>query len=434
MLPADYPERRLLADEVHARPPEALTAPLDVDYMAVLTTPDTRAELWAHALSLFDRMGRPAPAPGTTYVAATVGDQRIVLERHSEFIRCMAIGPPRHGPGFDGPSFEAFPADWMPGFTGRLLVGTRVKFLRRYDFPAVDPERLSASHFAGNGIVGATLAGGLGSAFTDFRIHADGCGRLVMIDEGLQPRQAGRMLQRLLEVDTYRMMALLALPVARRIWPQIERGEVDLATIASGIAQGVAEQEAALLERLMTLEASVQRLTSEHHYRFSASAAYYDLVRTRIDDLREQRIEGLQTFREFTERRLAPAMATCRTAATNLSLLSTRIAQTTQLLSTRVEVTLAEQNRARLADLAIRAKQQLQLQRTVEGLSVVALTYYVVGLLAYVFKGARAGGSHVDPDYAVGLAVPIALILIGLGIRWASHHLGALGAEKDDRA
>lgn len=432
MLPADYPDRRLLADEVHARPPEALKAPLDIDYMAILTTPDQRAAQWAHALSLIERMGQPAPAPGTNYVSVMIGDQRIVLERHSEFIRCMSIGPPKHGPTFEGPSFAAFPAEWMPGFEGRLLVATRVKLLRRYDFPAIEPERLSATHFNGNTIIGATLANGLASAFTDVRIHADGCGRLVVIDEGLQPRQAGRMMQRLLEVDTYRMTALLAFPVARQLWPHIERGETDLAAIASGIAEGGTADEAALLERLMKLEASVQRLTSENHYRFSASAAYYDLVRTRIEDLREQRIEGLQTFKEFTERRLAPAMATCRTAATNLSLLSTRIAQTTQLLSTRVEVTLAEQNRTRLADLATRAKQQLQLQRTVEGLSVVALSYYVVGLIAYLFKGARAGGSPIDPDYAVAIAVPITLIVIGLGIRWISHRLRHRSGDKDD--
>jgi uncharacterized membrane-anchored protein len=189
-----------------------------------------------------------------------------------------------------------------------------------------------------------------------------------VFDSGMQPRQAGRMVQRLLEVDTYRMMALLALPVARSLWPVIEGFEQDLVKLSNEIALEGETEEAQILERLTRLEASVHSQYAEHHYRFSASAAYYELVQRRIDELREVRIEGLQTFREFTERRLAPAMSTCRTAAGNLDGLSHRISRTTQLLSTRVEIARETQNRTLLEGMARRAQQQLKLQQTVEGL------------------------------------------------------------------
>jgi uncharacterized membrane-anchored protein len=234
----------------------------------------------------------------------------------------------------------------------------------------------------------------------------------------MTPRQAGRMVQRLLELETYRMLALLALPVARGLAPHLDASERELARVTAALAAAAeAKDEPALLDRLTRLEAEIEDRQSSNHYRFSAAVAYHELVQRRIDELREERIQGLQTFQEFTERRLAPAMSTCRAAAARQESLSRHVARATQLLSTRVDVARERQNQAVLESMNRRAKMQLRLQQTVEGLSVAAVTYYVVGLVGYAAKGLNAAGVGIDPDVAQGVSVPVILLLVAFGIR-----------------
>jgi len=280
-----------------------------------------------------------------------------------------------------------------------------------------DHELIAGRSFGGNALVGAVIAGGAAAAYTDFRIHADGFSRLLVQDRGMKPRQAGRMVQRLLEIDTYRILALLALPVARDMAPFLTRCERELADTAKSLEGSSAKDEPLLLDRLTRLEAEIESRQADTHYRFGAAAAYYELVQRRIVDLREDRIEGLQTFREFTERRLAPAMNTCRAVAQRQESLSQRVARTTQLLSTRVDLTRERQNQAVLESMNRRAKLQLRLQETVEGLSVAAVTYYVVGLVAYAIKGLKAYGADVDTDLVVGASIPVVAVLVALGVR-----------------
>jgi uncharacterized membrane-anchored protein len=265
-------------------------------------------------------------------------------------------------------------------------------------------------------VIGSRIADGAGEAYTDFRLY-DGCSRFYLRNRSMSPRQAGRMLQRLLEIETYRMMALMALPVAQQLTPFLTGAERELSQITTLLAESTEADEPVLLDRLTRLEAGIESRESAHAYRFAAAAAYYELVQRRIEELREQRIQGLQTFREFTERRLAPAMNTCRAAAARQESLSQRVARATQLLSTRVDVTREKQNQAVLESMNRRAAAQLRLQQTVEGLSIAAITYYIVGLVGYAAKGAKAAGFAVNPDIAMAVSIPLVLALGVLAIR-----------------
>ena len=233
----------------------------------------------------------------------------------------------------------------------------------------------------------------------------------------MTPRQAGRMVQRLLEIETYRIMALLALPVAREIGPLLNESEQGLAKITAAIADAHEEDEPVLLADLTRLEADISSRQSRNHFRFSASAAYYRLVQRRIVELREERISGLQTFQEFMERRLAPAMDTCQAAMRLQQSLSDRVARATQLLSTKVDITREQQTHAVLESMNRRAKLQLRLQETVEGLSVAAVTYYVVGLIAYLGKGLKSSGVGLNVDLLVAISVPLVVLSVVLGVR-----------------
>ena len=252
---------------------------------------------------------------------------------------------------------------------------------------------------------------------SDLRLDANGFIRFLLLDHGMSPRQAGRYAQRLLEIETYRMMSLLAFPLAKDVAPALTAAESRLAHIAERTAAEQGDQEAALLDDLTRLAAEIERSESRSRFRFGAAAAYYRLVGQRIGELRETRIPGVQTLQEFMDRRLAPAMATCASIASRQSELSARIARASQLLRTRVDVALERQNQSLLASMDRRAKLQLRLQQTVEGLSIAAITYYVVGLVGYLAKGLKSLHLPVDPEAASAVAVPIVAIGAWLALR-----------------
>jgi uncharacterized membrane-anchored protein len=231
-------------------------------------------------------------------------------------------------------------------------------------------------------------------------------------------------LQRLFEIESYRVMALLALPLARAHAPRILAVERSLASLAEQIAESDGGDEA-LLGKLTTLAADVESALVASQYRFSASRAYYELVRSRIAELQERPLPGIQTIDEFMTRRLAPAMATCFSVSQRLRDLSERVAQASGLLSTRVEIAREKQNQALLASMDRRARLQLRLQQTVEGLSVAAITYYVAGLVGYVTKGLKASGLGIDPEISIALAIPAVLILVTVALRRTRRKLGA---------
>ena len=415
LLP-DHPQRVELNDEVHARPPESLVPPLRLTFLALFSDLSMREREWQRVCELARRCGVSPPPEGANHFSADLGPFRLKWERHSEFTRYKFTVAGAGEDPFAVPAIAAVPPEWVAALPGEVLVAAHLALVRAPETP-LDFEAFSARLFGGNALVGAAIGAGAGTALTDFRIHADGYSRLLVHDRGFSPRQAGRMVQRLLEIDSYRMLALLALPVARQLAPFLTQREQELAQITTALATGHGADESGLLDRLTKLEAEIESREAAHHYRFNAAAAYHDLVQRRIAELHEERIQGLQTFREFTERRLAPAMSTCRAAAVRLESLSERVARATQLLSTRVDITREQQNAAVLESMDRRAKLQLRLQETVEGLSVAAVTYYVVGLVGYAAKGLKAVGMAVNPDLAMGVSIPVVAIVVALGVR-----------------
>ena len=418
ILPPSHPQRLELNDEVHARPPEALAAPLRLTYLALLADPARRDASFEAVADLARRSAIPPPLPGASHVSADFGPFRLKWERHTEFSRIMVITPGADAADpFASPAIDALPPDWVQALPGRLLVATHLALLPAGE---ADPDTLAARLFAGNGLIGGTMSGGAARVFTDFRIHG-GFSRVLVEDIRTTPRQAGRLIQRLLEIDTYRMLALLALPLARELGAPITASERRLAEITEALVTARSADEPELLESLTRLAAETESREARTLYRFSASEAYDALVQRRIAELREGRMEGMQTLQEFMERRLAPAINTCRAMAARQDALSRRVARATQLLSTRVDLTREQQNQVVLANMDRRAQLQLRLQETVEGLSVAAITYYIVGLVAYVAKGLKAGGLHLDVDLVTGIAIPVVAILVAFGIRQFRH-------------
>jgi uncharacterized membrane-anchored protein len=412
-LPADHPARLPLNNEVHARPPEALPARTRVTYLVLFGVLDM-----APVTDLCKRYGIQPPAESANHFSADLGPFRLKWERHTEFTRFWFLVPARGTSKlFEETALQAVPKDWLEALPGEVLVANHVELLP-LPKPKLDEDKLSQQYFDGNALVGAMVAGGLGKAYADFRIHPDGFGRVLIYDNGMTPRQRGRTVQRLLEVDTYRVLALLGLPLSRELMPKLGEFERNLGAITTAMKGADEADEPGLLDRLTKLHADVVRQHTGSQFRFSAARAYADLVALRISELREGRIEGLQMFAEFTERRLSPAMRTCEAAASRLATISERVARATQLLSTRVDISREKQNQALLESMDRRAHLQLRLQETVEGLSIAAITYYIVGLVGYAAKGAMAAGLlPVSSDVVTALAIPVVLIIVALGVR-----------------
>ncbi len=414
-LPTDHELRLELNNEVHARPSEPLQAPLKLSYIALHTDWDLSIKDIEPVAMLAEKYDQKLPHLKIKHHSADFGSFRLKWERHTEFTRYLFISPMTGDDAFVSPIINQLEPDWLSALPGRILVATNVALVRRQN-PPNDYESLSKKRFNGNVLVGSAIDGGVATALTDFKIHENGFGRLWVADHGMKARQAGRMIQRLLEVDTYRMLALLTLPLTRTLSPHVNESEQELAEITHALTQS-GEKESNLLERLTSLQAEIESHHSQHHYRFSAANAYYSLVERRIQELREQRIRGLQTFGEFTERRLVPAIDTCRMVANRQESLSTRVARATQLLSTRVEMTRREQNQKVLHSMNRRAELQLRLQTTVEGLSIAAITYYIVGLVSYLTKGAEGAGLLEKGYIITAASIPLVAIAVAFGIR-----------------
>lgn len=424
MLPPNHALRGELNDEVHARPSDALDTPSRISYLVLLSDDElrssvrsgTRDQEWQHVLALIARCGGAAPERPLNHYSVDLGAFSLRWERHTEFTRYTFIALGTTGDPFARTALQEVPPDWVAAIPGEVMVASHGALLPQPD-AALNYDEIAGRWFEANMLVGSRVGDDAGIALTDFRVRDDGFSRFVLFDRQLTRRQAGRTVQRILEIDTYRMMALLALPVARELAPFLTRCERELSQVATTLEHVTDDDEASLLDRLTRLEAQIEGREADNHYRFGAAAAYYELVQRRITELREQRIHGLQTFGEFTERRLAPAMNTCRAVAARQESLSQRVARANQLLSTRVDITRERQNQALLESMNRRAKAQLKLQQTVEGLSVAAVTYYIVGLVGYLAKGAKAAGLPVNPELLMAISIPVVIVLAGFGIR-----------------
>lgn len=429
LLPPDHDERIALSMEVHARPPEPLETPSRASYVAVLVDPAQREAERAHLVTLCQRYGVAPPEPGRTQFSARLDALRFKWERHGEFsgytFYAAGLGPRR----FADTAVEGLPAGWLAQVSGRTIVAAHAELLPRPEGGAPDPVAF-ADAFGGNIVVGAAIGEGSGHALTDFRIHADGFARFLVFDGGFTQRQAGRMLQRLFEIEAYRTLSLLALPLAYQLSPVVRTVEAELAELTQAIAREGGDDES-LLQRLSRLAAEVESALASSQFRFGATRAYHALVTTRIAELREQRLPGIQTIDEFMARRLSPAVATCGTVSQRLHDLSERVAQASALLSTRVSIARERQNQALLAATARRAQLQLRLQQTVEGLSVAAIVYYLAGLVGYGAKGLKAMGLKLEPDLVVALAIPVLLAAAFWVTRRVHHRINTAEAGGD---
>lgn len=415
--PPVHPQRVALHNEIHARPPEAMTAPLALSHIVMVGDAGQREASRAHLAALLRDHHLPAPDAQSTHIRMDLGAFRIRWELHTEFVTWTFSRPLEAG-GFgdrEPPvATEEVPQDWLAGLPGQGLAALHLWVLPTQVFGSGS---LVKHVLREDTLVGATVADGLGEAYTDFAVHADGFSRMVLLAGSATPRRLGRLVQQLLEIDTYRMAAMLGLPAARDAAAVLGHAERELAELAGSIRDAGRDEEPQLLDRLTKLAGEVEGHYAATHSRFSASAAYFELIDRRIADIAESRLGGLQTLGEFINRRLSPARATCEWSVRRQDALSQRVSRISNLLRTRVEIEQQQSSQALLAAMNERQGMQLKLQATVEGLSVAAITYYIVGLVSYLAKGLQALGWPFSPEATAACAIPLAAAAVWLSLR-----------------
>ena len=418
-----HPGRAALHNEIHARPPEAMELPLAISHVVMVGDASAREASRNHVCTLLRNHHLPQPDASSTHIRMDFGLFRLRWELHTEFVT-YTFARPLEPDATENllrerepqAASDVVPRDWLAQLPGECLCSMHLWVL---------PQPASASHVLvkhllhEDTLVGAAVADEQGQVFTDFTIHADGFSRMLLLvgqgSLGMTQRRLGRLVQQLLEIETYRMAALMGLPAAHEAYHALATAERELAELAQAIRVTSRDAEAQLLDRLTTLAGQVESQHAVSHSRFSASAAYFELVDKRINDIAESRVSGLQTIGEFMERRLTPARSTCEWATRRQDALSQRVSRMSNLLRTRVEIEQQQSSQALLAAMNRRQDLQLKLQSTVEGLSVAAITYYIVGLVAYLAKGLQQAGWPFSAESSAAVAIP----LVVFGVWWS---------------
>jgi len=420
----EHPLRQRLNNEFHARPPIPLLGAMLVSHL-VFKHSATAAQAEKENLSKLCQ-GHVCTAidSSESHVLIETGAFRMRWELHTEFSSYTFFQPLTPGQELDpeATAFDAVNPEWLKGIPGKLIVATHVEVRAADEMP---PESVLAGLSPdGRTMVASQVADNAAWIFTDFKIN-NGFSRFLVINASMTQRQAGRTVQRLVEIETYRMMALLGLPVAKEVSKWLYTGEKELAALMDriGLAKG-GDDERDILANMSRLAAEVEHSVARTTFRFGAARAYHGLVMQRIEELREQRISGLPTFAEFMQRRLLPAMNTCEAISRRQEELSARVARNSQLLRTRVDIELERQNQELLAQMNRRAKLQLHLQEAVEGLSVVVLTYYGSQLVQYLAKGTK-DLHHLNTDLITAASIPLIAGLVAWGTRRMRKKLAA---------
>ena len=414
-----HPQRAALHNEVHARPPQALVAPLAISHLGMVCDAAQREASRAHIAALLHDLHLPLPDPQASHFRMDLGQFHIRWELHTEFVSwtfMCALAGERLGEVEPEPAFNAVPQNWLAALPGQCLSSLNLWVTPS---PAFGASALIKQLLLEDSLLASRVAGGAAEVYTDFCMRSDGSSRMVLLIGNLSPRRLGRLVQRLLEIETYRMAALLGLPAAREASAILSSAERELAELASAIRSATAQDEPLLLDRLTKLAGQVESQHAATHSRFSASAAYFELVDKRISDIDEAALPGMQTIGEFMDRRLSPARSTCAWATRRQDALSQRVSRISNLLRTRVEIEQQQSSQALLATMNSRQHMQLQLQSTVEGLSVAAITYYIVGLISYLAKAAHSVGWSWSAESTSALAIPV----VALAVWWSLRRL-----------
>ncbi|MEM1132862.1 MAG: DUF3422 domain-containing protein [Pseudomonadota bacterium] len=332
-------------------------------------------------------------------------------ERHTEASTITLILPANMPSKLSDPYLH-----WLEKWPGAILRATRVR--------VVPGEKEVATNLEAMGMVDSDMVccdvNGALRIWSDFGIHKDGFGRLLVLAGDVSDVERGRIVQRVQELGNYRNMALMGFPMVQKYGPDVDELEQQLSHHAEQVAQAADEDnDDALLQQLADISSRLELIRSATGFRLSATTAYAEVASDRLQALEITPVEGYQTLTEFTERRLVPATRTCATFQARLTRIAERVSRVMHTLDVRIDTRIKAQNLSLTQSMERSTLLQLRLQTLVEGLSVIAAAYYLVGLIGYMVKGVSALQKGYWPEIIMGaITIPV-IVIIWLFV----HHL-----------
>ncbi len=413
-----------LNNELHARPDMQLSSPARICQFLKLTgevDADRERQIFA---SMCEKAGQSIPAESGRFHIAQAGPATIKWEQHTEATSYTVAVPGNSTPLFSQSAESFLPGEFSQHLQQGLLASVQIEVVPESSLAGEDGYHLAAGLFGSETIVGGWMSDRFASVWTSFHQDRQGFIRFLIIDHGISDSRLGRLIHRLVNIESYRMLALLGLPVARDVMRAANDLESDLDDVISRLAAnpGTDEQEE-LLVSLTDIAAQAEHIAATSAYRFAASKAYGRIVKERFVEVREEIQHNAERITVFLSKRLGPAMRTCEAAELRIQTISDRISRTVRLLNTRVDIVNRKQTQEMLVSMERQARMQVQLQMAVEGFSIVAISYYGTGLLGYLLKSAQKLGVPVDVTLIQGLSLPLVAVIAWTGLRLAKRKL-----------
>jgi uncharacterized membrane-anchored protein len=416
--------RVALSNEWHARPLMMMGAPLRCSHLVCLRGDRSLAQRREAFAAFCSAQGQSEPNATSRHHSIQVGNCLVKWEGHTEADAFTLLVPGNGEPLFSAPALDFLESGMRADLEAARFVGVHIEVIPDDGQPLEDRVARARSLLGAAQVYGGSFSEGLGELWSSFRLDAQGFLRLVVNDFGLGEARLARYLQRILEIESYRLLAMLALPTAREVMATLGELEPELDDVMEELAHHDADPaQERQLARITRIAARVEHVAATNAYRFAAARAYSDIVDRRLAELDEERNGVTSRYSTFLTKTLQPAMRTCEAAERRTQELAQRITRATQLLDSMVDMDQKKQNQAILESMAERASLQLRLQQSVEGFSIFAITYYAVGLLGYLLKSGKEIGLPLDANLLTGLSAPLVLAVVWLSVRRVKRHL-----------
>ncbi|MEM7256778.1 MAG: DUF3422 domain-containing protein [Pseudomonadota bacterium] len=410
---SDHPLRYPMTNELHARPFPAVASSKCVAYLAIKSESNSGARDREadkhHLVALLDRYGASHPQPGATHYYSELGNYQLRWESHTEFFTYTLIGDLNVAESWDSRLFEVYPQDWLAEAPGSLIASALVR-IEPANVQESQWQRMSEWFVPESLAVSEILEGQIVAA-SDFRIDHSGHSRFVaFVQPNVDERRTGRVVQQLCEIETYKTMAMLGFNHAKTLSPTMREMDSRFMQLTSKVSGALTMPDETLHE-LLRVSAELEDTVAKSSFRFGATTAYESIVYQRINGLREAQIHGQQTLGDFMSRRFDPAMRTVKSTQDRLLKMAERAQRAADMLRTRVDVQRSSQSQALLKSMNKRAETQLRLQRTVEGLSIVAISYYAVNLVMFLLAP-LADRLAVSGTMLKAIATPVVVVCV----------------------
>ncbi|WP_114563138.1 DUF3422 family protein [Ephemeroptericola cinctiostellae] len=391
-MPIKPPMQSNLYHETHARPYLTVGTPSVVGHVLFWKGGTHSKTLWHIAQSLIAQYYPILTGTTAPFFEYECASHRLRFEQHTEFDTLTLTQPLRTIHGIDQVNpLDLLDPTQLQACSQDLLVKTLV-YVVPDAISSIGIDSGTFEHPQLQAIMdpkyGAYVLEKRAAVFTDFDLDTKGFSRFVIANQSLNDSTVGRVVTRLLEIENYRIMALIPLEAARAVSRSLAGMDAHLAQLLNQLTQTSDEPvQRELLAQLLEIAKNIEHHRNQLSARFNASQAYYDLVQFSYGKLYEENFGTLQRLQTFIERRLGPAIRTCTSVKLRLEDISQRVDRIAELLQTEINLQIQVQNTAMLSGMHQSTRMQLKMQKTVESISIVALTYYALGVLGYLFAG-----------------------------------------------